>query len=75
MGKLIHPSGDLTMDIEGIGVEGEELCITGQMGVWKAKILLPPNEVIALARLFISPQILRYMAMATWKALGRRQGG
>lgn len=75
MGKLIHPSGDLTMDIDGIDVEGEELCIMGQMGVWKAKILLPSNEVIALARLFFKPQILRYMAMATWKAVGWRQGG
>jgi hypothetical protein len=69
MGRLIHPSGDLRIEIEGIAVEGEELCMTGQMGVWKAKILLSPEEVAYLARFLFKPQLIRYMVWLAWKVL------
>ncbi len=67
MGKLIHPSGNLNMDIEGIGIEGEELCIIGQMGVWEARILLSPHEVAGLARSIFKPQILGYFVLLPWR--------
>jgi hypothetical protein len=74
MGKLIHPSGNLNMDIEGIGIEGEELCITGQMGVWEAKILLSPKEVAALGRSLFKPQLFGYFLLLPWRLLRRHRG-
>ena len=71
MGKLIHPSGNLNMDIDGIAIEGEELCITGQMGVWKAKILLSPREVGTLGRSLFKPQLLAYFVLLPWRLLRR----
>jgi hypothetical protein len=74
MGKLIHPSGNLDMDIEAIGVEGDELCITGQMGVWDARILLSPHEVAALARSLFKPRLLGYFVLLPWRVFrGRRR--
>lgn len=74
MGKLIHPSGNLNMHIEAIGVDGEELCITAQMGVWDAKILMSPDEVAALARSLFKPQLLGYFVLLPWRIFsGRRR--
>ena len=74
MGRLIHPSGNLNMDIEGIGIEGEELCISGQMGVWEAKIFFSPEEVAALAHSLFKPQILGYLVSLPWRLLRRPRG-
>ena len=50
MARLVHPRGDLQMNIQGIDVKGNTLRINGQMGVWNAQILLSPEEVAALVR-------------------------
>jgi hypothetical protein len=72
MGRLIHPSGDLEIGIQGIDVEGDALRIRAQMGVWNAQILLAPEEVASLVRSLFSPRLVRYVILLPWKL--RRRG-
>ena len=73
MGRLIHPSGNLTMKIHNIEVDSEDLCISGTMGVWDAKILLSPEEVGSLIRFMFRPQLIKYMFLVLWRLLHRNR--
>lgn len=61
MARLVHPRGNLEMSIEGMEVDGQTMCVNGQMGVWTAQIRLSAREVAALLRLILQPRVIRYV--------------
>ena len=61
MAKMVSPAGDMEVKILGIGQDGNKLALSGQMGIWDAKIYLEPGEVIHAARLMMNVSILKYI--------------
>jgi hypothetical protein len=61
MGELVHPRGNLEITIEGMGVDGQTMCVDGKMGVWTAQIRLAPREVVALFGLLLQPRVILYV--------------
>ena len=61
MAKMVSPAGDMEVKILGISQEGSKLTLTGQMGIWDAKIYLEPEEVIHAVRLMMNVSILLYI--------------
>jgi hypothetical protein len=72
MARLVHSRGDLEISIQGIDVEGNTLRINGVMGVWRAKILLSPEEVAAIVSFLFKPQVIHYILVLPWR---RRRSG
>jgi hypothetical protein len=73
MARLVHPNGDLQMNIDGVYVEGDALSINGKMGVWTAKIILSPEEVVAMARFLFQPQVIGYAVLLPWRLVRSRR--
>lgn len=67
MARLVHARGELEMSIDGLDVEGDALRINGEMAVWRAKILLSPEEVAAIARLLFKRQLIWYILVLPWR--------
>jgi hypothetical protein len=61
MAKMVSPAGDMEVKILGIGRDGNKLTLSGQMGIWDAKIYLEPGEVIHAVRLMMNVSILEYI--------------
>jgi hypothetical protein len=61
MGKMISPAGDMEITMIDIDRDGDELVITGQMGIWDAKIYLGSNEIISLIKLMLKRTVVGYI--------------
>ena len=61
MAKLTHATGELDIQIEGMDVDRGQLIVLGTLGVWKARISVPPHEVGNLVRLVLAPRVLAFL--------------
>ncbi len=62
MARMLSPAGEMKLEIDAIGIEGDALAIRGKMGVWEATILLERDEVWRLARIAPKRQLAAYFA-------------
>lgn len=63
MAKMVSPAGDMEVRMLGFRRDGDKLLITGQMGVWNAKIYIGPGEVVNTFKLMLNFSMLRYAIM------------
>ena len=61
MARLVHPSGDLNIDITAMASQGDTLVVKGRLGVWDADIYLAPREVARIIRLALNWRTLAYL--------------
>jgi len=74
LAKLTHATGELEIRIEDLAVEGNDLVILGKLGVWKAKITVPPPEVTAIMRLLFKSSVVGYMFSLPFRRGKRGRG-
>lgn len=72
MALMVSPAGDMDVKIARISAIGNQLVITGQIGVWDSEIYFPPEEVCYLARLTLSLSLLRYIVTLPFVYLARK---
>ena len=65
--KLISPLGMYDLTAESLSVEEEGLVLQGKMGVWEARAIFVPEDLRQLAKLMLSPRILRYLLRAPFR--------
>lgn len=61
MGKMLSPAGDMEITMLDISRDGDDLVITGQLGIWDAKIYLGPKEIISVIKLMLKGSVLGYI--------------
>ncbi|MGQ9647410.1 MAG: hypothetical protein ACUVWO_12845 [Thermodesulfobacteriota bacterium] len=77
MAKMVTPAGDMEVKILEVNRNGNTLTLTGQMGIWDAKIYLEPREVIHTVRLMMNVPVLLYilkLPFAYFAEFGRERG-
>lgn len=72
MAHMVSPAGDMDVRIARISAVGNQLVITGQIGVWDSEIYFSPEEVCYLARLALSLPLLRYIVTLPFAYLVRK---
>lgn len=67
------PAGEFPITIEAFEVEGNELVISGKMGVWDARTHVTAGEFLKLfGKLLFSPTVLAYAFKAPFLAASSR---
>ena len=61
MARLVHPSGDLEINITGITSKDKMLVVKGTLGVWDADIYMTPREIAKLMRLLFNWSVVGYL--------------
>jgi hypothetical protein len=74
LAKVTHATGELEIMIEDLAVEDSNLVILGKLGVWRAKIAVPPPEVIMIMRLLFKPSVLAYVLSLPFRRRRRVPG-
>jgi len=72
MARMISPAGDMDVKIARISAVGNQLVITGQIGVWDSEIYFAPEEVCYLAKSMLSLSFLRYVVTLPFAYLRRK---
>ena len=59
MGKILSPAGDFAFQIDTLERQGDELVVTGVMGIWESRIHFSAEELAyLLAKGASSPRII-----------------
>lgn len=58
--KVISPAGEFEIFIEDSYLEGDNVVLKGQMGVWDSKIYLKPKDIFIFISVLCKPHILLY---------------
>lgn len=61
MAKMVSPAGEMEVRILEVNQNHNRLILTGQMGIWEAKIYLEPEEVVQTIRLMTKASVLQYL--------------
>ena len=61
MARLVHPSGDLEINITGMTSSDEMLVVKGTLGVWDADIYVTPREIAKIMRLLLNWSVIGYL--------------
>lgn len=64
MAKMISQAGEMAVTLTDVSREGDDLVLTGQMGVWNSKIVVGREETLKIARLMLKPSVLAFLASA-----------
>ncbi len=64
MAKMISQAGEMSVALRSVSREGDDLVLTGQMGVWDSKIVVGREEAVSIARLMLKPGILLFLIAA-----------
>ena len=72
MAHMVSPAGDMDVRITHIGIAKGQLFISGQIGVWDSQIYFARDEVARLAKLMLSPSLLKYMVVLPFALLSHK---
>lgn len=61
MAKIVSSAGEMEMSLLSIKVEGKNIMMKGKMGVWDAKITIPPEETLRVVRMMLKPSLILYL--------------
>lgn len=67
MAKMISQAGEMAVTLKNVSAEGNDLVITGQMGVWDSKIIVPPGEVLSILKLMLRPAVIAFVLKAPFR--------
>jgi len=73
MAKMISPAGDMDINIQGVGREGNKFTVTAQMGIWDSTMYLEPGEVFNMLKLMMRPSVLGYLFMLPFIYLAEKR--
>lgn len=70
--RIESAAGEFAFDIEALRVSGDELVLTGRMGVWEAETRMDRADAARLMRLCLgAPAFWRYLAGTALRAVVR----
>ena len=67
--KVVSPTGEFPMSFEAVDVQGDELVLTGKMGIWKATTHMPATDLLAMLPLMLKPAVIWFMIKVPFLAL------
>ena len=73
MAKLISDAGEMQVAISRIECENDTLVLTGQMGVWKSRVIVPADELWAMVPGAPKIGFVCLLLRGAWRALTRRR--
>ena len=72
MAQMVSPAGDMEVHITHLGTAKGQLFMSGQIGVWDSQIYFSPKEVVSMAKLILSPPIVKYMVVLPFVLLAEK---
>ena len=80
MATIFSQAGEIKLDVQSMGLKGDELVLGAVMGVWDSKVHFTPEEVARIWLYgFTSPSLILYMLrlpiILLRKRLGRDRSG
>lgn len=67
--KVTSPAGDFDIIIEKSEIEGDNIVIKGQMGVWDTKIFMKPSDVLMFIKIFLKPNVLWFLIKLPFRSI------
>jgi len=61
MAKIVSSAGEMEMSLVSIGLEGNDIVIKGKMGVWDAKVSIPPEEALKTVSMMLNLSLILYI--------------
>ena len=73
MAKIVSPAGDIALTLKHLKRKGNDIVISGTMGVWEADVFLPYDEIIKVAFTYNIFNVLIMFPIALIRGLFNRK--
>jgi hypothetical protein len=60
MAKIVSSAGEMEMSLVSVGIEGDNIVMKGKMGVWDAKVFIPPEEALKTIGMMLNLSLILY---------------